>query len=96
MLDLAWPHAPPYPANTTVLGGMLRLTTEGTGSDANVSAAFLYTDLIDDDGDMVEVEAYFANGASRISLSELTRLAKARIDERCVRMGQAMVEERQS
>ena len=34
MLDLAWPNAAPYPANTTVPGGMLRLTTEGGGLGA--------------------------------------------------------------
>ena len=50
MLDLSWPHPTPYPANTTVPGGILRLTTEGEGSAANVSAAFLYTDLTDESG----------------------------------------------
>ena len=86
MLDLAWPSAPPYPANTTVPGGLLRLTTEGAGEGATVSAAFLYTDLRHDDGRIVEVAATFANGRSNMSLAELAAFAQARIDQRCVRL----------
>jgi len=82
MLDLAWPKAAPYPANTTVPGGMLRLSTEG----GVVSAAFMYTDLSKDEGDLLEVEALFPNGKSTIALSDLQAMAKARIDERCVRL----------
>ena len=86
MLDLAWPDVAPYPANTTVPGGMLRLSAEGTGANASVSAAFLYTDLSLDVGKLLEAEALFANGQSRTTLGELQRLARARIDKRCVRL----------
>lgn len=82
MLDLAWPNAAPYPANTTVPGGMLRLTTEG----GNVTAAFLYTDLSKDDGTVVEAEALFANGQASITLEEIRALGAARIDQKCVRL----------
>lgn len=87
MLSLAWPSAPPYPANTTVPGGLLRLTTTGMGDAATVSAAFIYPKTFsNDDGDVAEVEALFASGNSTMPLAELTRLADARIDPRCVRL----------
>lgn len=89
MLGLQWPHAPPYPANTTVPGATLRLTTTGVGASANVSAAFLYTQFENASGVMAEVEALFGNGLPTISLAELTSFAEARIDQRCVRLGWA-------
>ena len=90
LLDLAW-DATPYPTNTTVPGGILRLTASGTGKDATVSGAFLYSNLADGDGKMREVEASFG-GKGSISLAELSNLAKQKIDARCVRL-QAEVEQ---
>jgi len=93
MLSLAWPHAPPYPANTTVPGSMIRLTTRGEGAAATVDAAFLYpSSFANDEGAMAEVEAIFPNGQATIALEELLKLAGARIDTRCVNLT-ALVEE---
>ena len=91
-LRLAWPHAPPYPANTTVPGGMLRLTAE---ADGNVSAAFLYTTFDEDTGDMRTVDAPFAHGTPSMPLTQLVNEARTRIDGRCVgpKAKRLMVEE---
>ena len=87
MLSLSWPKAPPYPANTTVPGGLLRLTTRGAGDAATVDAAFLYPKTFaDDDGAVAEAAALFPNGKSTMPLAELVSLANARIDPRCVRL----------
>ena len=59
MLSLGWPSAPPYPANTTVPGGTLRLTRTGEGANATVDAAFLYTRFEDESGKMAEVGRSF-------------------------------------
>ena len=93
MLSLGWPSAPPYPANTTVPGGTLRLTRTGEGANATVDAAFLYTRFEDESGKMAEVEALFPNGKATISLAELQKLADGRIDKKCVRLGKGIVEE---
>ena len=100
MLSLSWPHAPPYPANTTVPGSMLRLTTSGVGDAATVQAAFIYPKTFtNDDGDVAEVEALFANGKSTMPLAELASLANSRIDPRCVRLSrwwdESVVEEQE-
>lgn len=87
MLDLAWPSVPPYPANTTVPGGLLRLSATGTGDDAEVSAAFLYTDLRDDSGQIAESAVTFGpEGKTSVTLGELNALATARSDARCVHL----------
>ena len=79
MLGLAWPHAPPYPANTTVPGSILRLTASG----GTVSAAYLYTEFENASGAMAEVDAVFPNGESSMPLASLLSRASSRIDKRC-------------
>jgi len=96
MLSLSWPDPKPYPPDTTVPGGLLRLTASGAGDAATVSAAFLYPETFaNDEGQVAEVPAYFADGRSAMPLAQLTRMAKARIDPRCVRLEAWADEERQ-
>lgn len=86
LLGLGWPAAPPYPANTTVPGGMLRLTATAAGGATAVCASFLYTRFEDASGGMAEVDALFPTGKPCISLVQLTQLAAAVVDKRCVRL----------
>ena len=83
LLDLAWPTAPPYPANTTVPGGTLRLTRM---AGSVVCASFLYTTFGDAEGSMSAVDAIFPGGKSCIPLAQLSDLVKHAVDKRCVRL----------
>ena len=89
LLNLTW-EAPPYPADTTTPGSMLRLTRTGEGPGATVQADYLYATFENEDGEMkVAASTRFvsASGASSRSLPLPTFAAAVRgaVDWRCVR-----------
>ena len=81
LLDLRW-HAPPYPADSSPPGSVIRLTSHGDGT---VSAAFL-SSVFDGEhaGAVREVSATIDSKAS-MPLWELQKRVNETIDWACVR-----------
>ena len=80
MFDLAWPQAPPYPANTSTPGGLIRLTRTTEG---DVSAAFLYTTFETDDGLLHEAPIVWPGKRTHIKYDELSAMVAKRILPAC-------------
>ena len=86
LLNLTW-SAPPYPRDATPPGSLLKLTRDGDGDDATITAEFLYATFEDESGDLKAATTRFLQGSSgaTMPLAEFERRVKATLDWRCVR-----------
>ena len=80
LLDLSW-HAPPYPADSSPPGSMIRLTADG---DGKVSAAFLSSTFDGEHAGAVSEVAATIDGKASMPLWELQKRVNETIDWGCV------------